>query len=113
MLGFESNQLLQKRIFNMAIADFNGDSLPDLAYYGTPQELVLQFNGGANGYRSRTIRRQGWSPDAERHDDGDLNGDLKTTALLAEGKLCFYQAESGGLESYFVPYTGEVKSVQA
>ena len=107
----------EKRIFGMAIADFNGDSLPDLAYYGTPQELVLQFNGGANGWGEieRYAVKDGLlTPNGMT--TGDLNGDLRDDLLLlAEGKLyVFYQAESGGLEeAVSIPYTGEVKSVQA
>ena len=40
----------EKRIFALVVADLNGDGRPDLAYYGDPKELVVQYNLGTNGW---------------------------------------------------------------
>jgi hypothetical protein len=34
----------EKRISSLVVADLNGDGKPDLAYYGEPKELVVQYN---------------------------------------------------------------------
>ena len=39
----------EKRISSLVVADLNGDDRPDVAYYGEPKELVVQFNQGTNG----------------------------------------------------------------
>src|SRR5216117_2338918 len=40
----------EKRISSLVVADLNGDGRPDIAYYGDPKELVVQFNQGTNGW---------------------------------------------------------------
>src|SRR6266566_4549393 len=40
----------EKRISSLVVADLNGDGKPDIAYYGEPKELVVQFNQGTNGW---------------------------------------------------------------
>src|SRR6266496_2397490 len=40
----------EKRISSLVVADLNGDNRPDVAYYGEPKELVVQFNQGTNGW---------------------------------------------------------------
>src|SRR5439155_6903353 len=34
----------EKRIAALVVADLNGDQRPDIAYYGEPKELVVQYN---------------------------------------------------------------------
>ncbi len=40
----------EKRIASLVVADLNGDGRPDIAYYGEPKELVVQYNQGTNGW---------------------------------------------------------------
>ena len=39
-----------EHIAGLVVADLNGDGKPDLAYYGEPKELVVQYNQGTNGW---------------------------------------------------------------
>jgi hypothetical protein len=40
----------EKRIASLVVEDLNGDQRPDIAYYGEPPELVVQYNQGTNGW---------------------------------------------------------------
>src|SRR4051812_14803925 len=40
----------EKRISSLAIADLNSDGFPDLAYYGEPKELLIQYHDGTNSW---------------------------------------------------------------
>src|SRR6185503_5437768 len=42
----------EKRIAALVVADLNSDRRPDLAYYGEPKELVVQYHDGTNGWSS-------------------------------------------------------------
>src|SRR5216117_1020570 len=69
----------EKRISSLVVADLNGDGRPDIAYYGEPKELVVQFNQGTNGWS--TPKR--WNIEDGLLDQnglasGDLNGDGRT-----------------------------------
>src|SRR5215469_16716342 len=66
----------EKRIASLVVTDLNGDGRPDIAYYGEPKELVVQYNLGTNGWS--TPKR--WPIDdgqlsANALAVGDLNGD--------------------------------------
>src|SRR2546428_1382865 len=66
----------EKRISSLVVADLNGDGQPDIAYYGEPKELVVQFNQGTNGWSApkRWPLEDGQlTPHALT--SGDLNGD--------------------------------------
>src|SRR6266849_6665658 len=66
----------EKRIAALLVVDLNGDGQPDLAYYGEPKELVVQYNQGTNGWSApkRWPLEDGQlTPNALT--SGDLNGD--------------------------------------
>src|SRR5437899_7294897 len=106
----------EKRIAALVVADLNGDGRPDIAYYGEPKELVVQYNQGTNGWSApkRWPLEDGQlSPNALT--SGDLNGDGRADlVLLAESHLYFLaQKEDHTLaEPERIPFSGGVKSVQ-
>src|SRR6516225_1823082 len=66
----------EKRISALVVADLNGDGRPDIAYYGEPKELVVQYNLGTNGWSAP----KRWPIDDGQLTEnalavGDLNGD--------------------------------------
>ena len=106
----------EKRISSLVVADLNGDGRPDIAYYGEPKELVVQYNQGTNGWSTPkrwNIEDGQLSPNALG--SGDLNGDGRTDlVLLAENHVYFLpQKEDHSLgEPEKIPFSGLVKSVQ-
>jgi hypothetical protein len=106
----------EKRISSLVVADLNGDGKPDIAYYGEPKELVVQFNQGTNGWSApkRWPLDDGLlEPDALT--SGDLNGDgLPDLVLLAENYVyLLVQTTNHTLaEPEKIPYSGTVKSPQ-
>src|SRR5437016_2091315 len=106
----------EKRISSLVVADLNGDGRPDIAYYGEPKELVVQYNQGTNGWSTPKrwpIEDGQLSPNALGA--GDLNGDGRTDlVLLAENHIYFLpQKEDHSLgEPEKIPFSGLVKSVQ-
>ena len=106
----------EKRISSLVVADLNGDGRPDIAYYGEPKELVVQYNLGTNGW-SQPKR---WAIDdgqltANALVAGDLNGDHRTDlVLLGENHLYLLaqKADHTFGEPEKIPFTGGVKGVQ-
>ncbi|MGV3774500.1 MAG: FG-GAP repeat domain-containing protein [Verrucomicrobiales bacterium] len=106
----------EKRISSIVVADLNHDKKADIAYYGEPKELVIQYNQGTNGWSS--LKR--YSIDDGLLDpyalvSGDINGDKRADILLlADGAIYqLTQKEDGTLnEPTKIPYIGSVKSLQ-
>ncbi|MGA2751241.1 MAG: VCBS repeat-containing protein [Verrucomicrobiota bacterium] len=106
----------EKRISSLVVTDLNGDGKPDLAYYGDPKELVVQYNLGTNGW---SVPKR-WPIDdgqltANALTSGDLNGDkLTDLVLLGENNLYFLaQTPDHTLaEPRKIPFSGSVKAVQ-
>src|SRR6266516_2860453 len=107
----------EKRISSLVVADLNGDGRPDIAYYGEPKELVVQYNQGTNGWSNPKrwpIEDGQLSPNALC--EGDLNGDgRRDLLLLAENYVYFFpQKEDHSLgEPEKIPFSGVIKSIQA
>jgi hypothetical protein len=106
----------EKRISSLVVADLNGDGRPDIAYYGEPKELIVQYNQGSNTWSA--IKR--WpitdgQLSANALATGDLNGDGRTDLILL-GENCVYflpQKEDHTLgEPQKIPLADPVKSVQ-
>jgi hypothetical protein len=106
----------EKRIAALVVEDLNGDGRPDIAYYGEPKELVLQYNEGTNGWSAPKrwpIDDGQISPNALAV--GDLNGDGRPDlALLADNYVYFLPHKEDHTlgEPQKIPVSGTVKAVQ-
>jgi hypothetical protein len=106
----------EKRIASLVVEDLNGDKRPDLAYYGDPKELVVQYNEGTNGWSTPKrwpIDDGQLSPNALVA--GDLNGDKRPDLLLlgdTQLYLLSQNADNSLGEPEKIPFTGVVKSIQ-
>ncbi len=106
----------EKRIASFVVADLNGDSRPDLAYFGEPKELVVQYREGTNAWSSpkRWAIEDGLL-DMNALAEGDLTGDGRTDLLLL-GETALYlfaqQADGALAEPEKIPYSGIVKAAQ-
>lgn len=107
----------EKRISGLVVEDLNGDRRPDLAYFGDPKELLVQYNLGGGAWsppRRWTMEDGQLTPNALTC--GDLNGDGRADLLLlGENQLyILYQDTTGALrEPEKMPFTGSVRSAQA
>lgn len=106
----------EKRIAALVIADLNGDNRPDIAYYGEPKELVVQYNQGTNGFglpKRWQIDDGQLTPNALS--SGDINGDKRTDLLLLGDSTLYVLAQRADgtfAEPEKVAYSGAVKSAQ-
>ncbi|HEX3797591.1 MAG TPA: VCBS repeat-containing protein [Verrucomicrobiae bacterium] len=106
----------EKRISSLVVADLNGDGKPDLAYYGEPKELVVQYNLGTNGWsepKRWAIDDGQLSPNALVA--GDINGDYLTDlVLLGETQIYVLSQKPDHTlgEPEKIPYSGAVKAIQ-
>ena len=106
----------EKRISSLVVADLNGDGRPDIAYYGEPKELVLQYNEGTNRWSSpRRWPISDGQINLNALACGDLNGDKRTDLiLLGESHAYFFaqQSDHSFGEPEKLPISGTVKAVQ-
>ncbi len=106
----------EKRITSLLVTDLNGDGRPDLAYYGDPRELVVQYNQGTNGWSTpKRFAIDDGQFVADALVAGDLNGDKRTDlVLLGENNIYFLaqNADHTLAEPEKIPFSGSVKSVQ-
>jgi hypothetical protein len=106
----------EKRITAFTVADLNGDGRPDLAYYGEPKELVVQYNNGTNGWNApkRWPMEDGLlNQNALTH--GDLNSDGQDDLLLLAENHVYWLAQTADhalAEPEKIPYSGAVLSAQ-
>lgn len=106
----------EKRITSLAAADLNSDGRVDLAYFGEPKELVIQFNQGTNGWsQPRRWPLDDGALDYNALTTGDINGDGRADLLLlAEKHIYLLRQQADGTlgEPDRLPYTGIVKAIQ-
>ncbi len=106
----------EKRISSLVVEDLNGDQRPDLAYFGEPKELVIQFNEGTNSWSTpKRFDLGDGLLDANALTSGDINGDGRPDLLLLAEKhihILLQKADRSLAEPEKLPYTGTVKAVQ-
>lgn len=106
----------EKRITSLAVADLNGDGRPDLAYFGEPKELIIQYNQGTNSWSPpRRFPLDDGASDYNALTTGDINADGRADVLLlAEKHLYLLRQQADGTlgEPERLPYSGLVKAVQ-
>ena len=106
----------EKRISSMVMADLNSDKRPDIAYYGEPKEVIVQYNEGTNKWSAlKRIPITDGTLDPYALVHGDLNGDDRTDLLLlAESHIYLMTQKADGVlaEGEKIPYIGAVKSIQ-
>src|SRR5688500_7438103 len=81
----------EKRISSLVMADLNSDGHPDLAYYGEPKELLIQYHDRTNTWTApKRFAIDDGMLDPYALVNGDLNGDkLTDLLLLGEGHIYF------------------------
>lgn len=105
----------EKRIASLVVADLNRDGRPDLAYFGEPKELVVQYREGTNAWSTpKRWRLEDGLLNMNALTEGDLNGDGRTDLLLVgETALYLFAQTPEGLlaEPEKIPYSGTVTAV--
>ncbi|MBN8246364.1 MAG: VCBS repeat-containing protein [Verrucomicrobia bacterium] len=106
----------EKRITSLTAADLNADGRTDIAYFGEPKELIVQYNQGTNGWsQPRRFPLDDGTADYNALTSGDINADGRADLLLlAEKHLYLMRQQPDGTlsEPERLPYTGVVKAVQ-
>jgi len=106
----------EKRISAFVVSDLNSDGKPDIAYYGEPNELIVQYNEGTNTW---TAPKRWAIDDGQLSQNamvaGDLNGDGRHDLVLLSEKNIYLltQDEDHALrEPQKIPLASPVKAVQ-
>ena len=100
---------VNKEVVSLQVGDFDGDGSPDLAFYGTPAELVILLNEGQGG--DSDVKRINTGEAVENANAltvGDLNRDGRDDLALLEANeiVIVYQGEGGKLgEPERLPHT--------
>jgi hypothetical protein len=106
----------EKRIASLVVADLNGDNRPDIAYYGEPKELVVQYNQGTNGWSSpRRFPIEDGQLSQNVLSTGSLDGTGRTGLLLLGENHLYWIAQNADhtlAEPEKIPYSGTVKAAQ-
>lgn len=106
----------EKRISSLVVADLNSDKRPDIAYYGEPKELIIQYNEGTNKWSAlKRVPITDGTLDPYALVQGDLNGDQRADLLLlADAHIYVMSQKPDGTltEAEKIPYIGAVKSLQ-
>ncbi len=101
---------INKEVVSLVSGDFNGDGKTDLAYYGTPAELVILIGDGKGNFtETRRIATGEAIESGGALTVGDLNRDGKDDlALLAANDVVALYQEAGGKlgEPVRLPHTG-------
>jgi len=106
----------EKRIAALVVSDLNSDGRPDIAYYGEPKELVVQYNEGTNGWSSPKrwpIEDGQLGPNSMS--SGDLTGSGRPGLLLLGENNLYWMAQNADhtlAEPEKIAYSGSVKSAQ-
>ena len=91
---------VNKEVVSIAAGDFDGDKIIDLAYYGTPAELVVLKGDGNGGFRELRRHSTGEAIDAQTAlQTADMNRDGRTdlVLLMPNELLTFIQRPDGRL----------------
>lgn len=106
----------EKRISALVVADLNGDGRPDIAYYGEPKELVVQYNEGTNNWSEpKRFPIDDGQLSENALTTGDLNGDGLTDLILLSDNYVYLIAQKPDHtlgEPQKIPFSGSVKAVQ-
>ena len=107
---------VNKEVISLRAGDFDNDGAIDLAFYGTPSELVVLYNSGKGtfGDRQRKIAVGDALPSTTALAVGDLNRDGLDDLILATSSelITILQREDGRLgEPERLPHTASDPSI--
>lgn len=106
---------VNKEVVSLQVGDFNSDGKPDLAYYGTPAQLIVVYNkGGAEFGDTKSINTGDAVESGTALTVGDLNRDGKDDlALLTANEVVAILQQPNGTfgEPDRLPHTSTVPRI--
>ena len=100
---FEHRKLIvDHQVASLTTGDFNGDGLKDIAYFGTPEDLIVRFQSKQNDWADEwSIRLPGVQATQWIMAGGDLNSDGRDDLVLLGKSVTYllYQNEKGTFDS--------------